>query len=87
MSKTTVVLVHGAFADASGFDAVIDRLRDDGYPVRAAPNPLVDLRGAVPDALPAERLGPRPGPEPRGCGRPRARGIGRARTARSGAGL
>ena len=26
------------------FDAVIDRLRRDGYPVLAAPNPLVDLR-------------------------------------------
>jgi pimeloyl-ACP methyl ester carboxylesterase len=43
-AKPTVVLVHGAFADASGFAAVIDRLRDDGYPVRAAPNPLVDLQ-------------------------------------------
>jgi pimeloyl-ACP methyl ester carboxylesterase len=42
--KPTIVLVHGAFADASGFDAVIDRLRRDGYPVRAAPNPLVDLQ-------------------------------------------
>ena len=43
-AKPTVVLVHGAFADSSGFDAVIERLRDDGYPVRAAPNPLVDLQ-------------------------------------------
>jgi pimeloyl-ACP methyl ester carboxylesterase len=42
--KPTVVLVHGAFADSSGFDAVIDRLRRDGYPVRTAPNPLVDLQ-------------------------------------------
>jgi pimeloyl-ACP methyl ester carboxylesterase len=42
--KPTVVLVHGAFADSSGFDAVIDRLRHDGYPVRAAPNPLLDLQ-------------------------------------------
>jgi pimeloyl-ACP methyl ester carboxylesterase len=42
--KPTVVLVHGAFADSSGFDAVIDRLSRDGYPVRAAPNPLVDLQ-------------------------------------------
>lgn len=40
--KPTVVLVHGAFADSSGFDAVIDLLRRDGYPVRAAANPLVD---------------------------------------------
>lgn len=32
--KPTVVLVHGALADSSGFDAVIDRLRRDGYPCR-----------------------------------------------------
>jgi pimeloyl-ACP methyl ester carboxylesterase len=43
-AKPTVVLVHGAFADASGFIGVIDRLRDDGYPVRAAPNPLLGLQ-------------------------------------------
>jgi pimeloyl-ACP methyl ester carboxylesterase len=42
-AKPTVVLVHGAFADSSGWNGVIERLRDDGYPVRAAPNPLVDL--------------------------------------------
>jgi hypothetical protein len=34
--KPTVVLVHGAFADSSGFNGVIDQLRRDGYPVRAA---------------------------------------------------
>lgn len=43
-AKPTVVLVHGAFADSSGFDGVIDLLRHDGYRVRAAPNPLVDLQ-------------------------------------------
>ena len=42
--KPRVVLVHGAFADSSGFDGVIDRLRRDGYPVRAAPNRLLDLQ-------------------------------------------
>ena len=42
--KPTVVLVHGAFADSSGWDGVIDRLRHDGYPVRAAPDPLLGLR-------------------------------------------
>jgi pimeloyl-ACP methyl ester carboxylesterase len=42
--KPTVVLVHGAFADASGFGGVIDRLRRDGYPVRAAPNRLLGLQ-------------------------------------------
>jgi pimeloyl-ACP methyl ester carboxylesterase len=43
-AKPTVVLVHGAFADASGFDGVIDRLRRDGYPARTAPNRLVGLQ-------------------------------------------
>jgi pimeloyl-ACP methyl ester carboxylesterase len=43
-AKPTVVLVHGAFADASGFNGVITRLRHDGYPVRAAPNRLLGLQ-------------------------------------------
>jgi hypothetical protein len=34
------VLVHGAFADSSGWYGVIDQLRRDGYPIRAAPNRL-----------------------------------------------
>ncbi|GAA3561946.1 alpha/beta hydrolase [Kribbella ginsengisoli] len=38
--KPTIVLVHGAFADSSGFNAVIQRLTKDGYPVVAAANPL-----------------------------------------------
>jgi pimeloyl-ACP methyl ester carboxylesterase len=42
--KPTVVLVHGAFADSSGWTRVIDRLRRDGYPVRAAPNRLFGLQ-------------------------------------------
>ena len=42
--KPTVVLVHGAFADSSGWNSVIDRLRGDGYPVRAAPNRLFGLQ-------------------------------------------
>jgi pimeloyl-ACP methyl ester carboxylesterase len=41
--KPTVVLVHGAFADSSGWDGAINRLRRDGYPVVAAPNPLLGL--------------------------------------------
>jgi alpha-beta hydrolase superfamily lysophospholipase len=32
--KPTVVLVHGAYADASGFNTVIARLPHDGYPVQ-----------------------------------------------------
>jgi pimeloyl-ACP methyl ester carboxylesterase len=39
----TVVLVHGAFADSSGFTPIIKRLVADGYPVIAAANPLRGL--------------------------------------------
>ncbi|MGW7418023.1 alpha/beta fold hydrolase, partial [Streptomyces sp. NPDC054863] len=42
-AKPTVVLVHGAFADSSGWDATVTRLRHDGYPVRAVANPLRGL--------------------------------------------
>jgi pimeloyl-ACP methyl ester carboxylesterase len=45
--KPTVVLVHGAFADASGWAGVITRLQRDGYPVLAPANPL---RGLSSDA-------------------------------------
>src|SRR5271154_6203938 len=36
----TVVLVHGAFADSSSWDGVIERLQDAGTQVTAPPNPL-----------------------------------------------
>lgn len=39
-AKPTIVLVHGAFADASGWNGVITRLERDGYPVVAVANPL-----------------------------------------------
>lgn len=39
-SKPTIVLVHGAFADSSGWAVVAERLQDDGYPVLAFSNPL-----------------------------------------------
>ncbi|MFG3028870.1 alpha/beta fold hydrolase [Streptomyces sp. NPDC048253] len=39
----TVVLVHGAFGDASIWNDVIARLQDDGYPVVAPANPLRGL--------------------------------------------
>jgi pimeloyl-ACP methyl ester carboxylesterase len=45
--KPTVILEHGAFADASSWDGVITDLRRDGYPVIAAANPL---RGPASDA-------------------------------------
>jgi pimeloyl-ACP methyl ester carboxylesterase len=41
--KPTVVLVHGAFADATGWSGVISRLQKDGYPVIAPANPLRSL--------------------------------------------
>jgi pimeloyl-ACP methyl ester carboxylesterase len=47
MSDTTVVLVHGAFADASSWNGVISRLQADGVEVTAPPNPL---RGIAADS-------------------------------------
>lgn len=46
-TQPTVVLVHGAFADASGFAGVIRRLQAEGVPVSAPMNPL---RGLASDA-------------------------------------
>jgi pimeloyl-ACP methyl ester carboxylesterase len=43
----TVVLVHGAFADASSWNEVIERLQADGVKVTAPPNPL---RGIAADS-------------------------------------
>ncbi|GLQ89779.1 alpha/beta fold hydrolase [Dyella flagellata] len=40
MHKPTIVLVHGAFADASSWNGVVKILRKDGYFVIAAANPL-----------------------------------------------
>ncbi len=39
-TKPTIVLVHGAFADASGWAVVGAGLQADGYPVLAFANPL-----------------------------------------------
>ncbi|MBM2619724.1 alpha/beta hydrolase [Actinoplanes sp. LDG1-06] len=47
LTKPTIVLVHGAFADGSGFTEVARRLVADGFPVVAAANPL---RGLSSDA-------------------------------------
>jgi pimeloyl-ACP methyl ester carboxylesterase len=41
--KPTIVLVHGAFADASSWNGVIGRLQQQGYTVIAAANPLRGL--------------------------------------------
>ncbi|MEU2394047.1 alpha/beta hydrolase [Streptomyces sp. NPDC007369] len=43
-APATVVLVHGAFADASSWTPVIERLQDAGHTVIAPPNPLRGLR-------------------------------------------
>lgn len=42
-AKPTVVLVHGAFADASSWNGVIERLERRGYTVMAPANPLRGL--------------------------------------------
>ena len=41
--KPTIVLVHGAFADASSWNGVIGRLQQQGYTVIAPANPLRGL--------------------------------------------
>jgi len=46
-TRPTAVLVHGAFADASGFASVIWHLQAQEVPVRAPMNPL---RGLASDA-------------------------------------
>jgi pimeloyl-ACP methyl ester carboxylesterase len=43
--QPTVVLVHGAFADASGFGGIIRELSASGYRVLAPPNPLRSVHG------------------------------------------
>jgi pimeloyl-ACP methyl ester carboxylesterase len=45
--RPTIVLVHGAFADASSWNGVIPLLQQQGYTVVAPPNPL---RGVVFDS-------------------------------------
>jgi pimeloyl-ACP methyl ester carboxylesterase len=47
MPSPAIVLVHGAFADASSWRPVFDRLAGDGHAVLAPPNPL---RGLPSDA-------------------------------------
>src|SRR5215471_99946 len=43
MPSPTIVLVHGAFGDASSWRPVFDRLVGDGHTVLAPPNPLRGL--------------------------------------------
>ena len=42
-ASPTVVLVHGAFADASSWARVLERVRDAGISAEAIPNPLRGL--------------------------------------------
>ncbi|MFF1707332.1 alpha/beta fold hydrolase [Streptomyces sp. NPDC058252] len=42
-TKPTIVLVHGAFADASSWNGVVERLESRGYTVIAPANPLRGL--------------------------------------------
>lgn len=55
-----VVLVHGAFADASGWDKVAGLLRKDGYKVTEVDNPLTSLEDdvAATQAVLAKQSGP-----------------------------
>ena len=45
MVNPTVVLIHGAFADASGFRGLYDELLIEDVTVVAPPNPLRGLTG------------------------------------------
>src|SRR4029077_12094178 len=44
-SRPTMVLVHGAWADATGFDAEIRALQREGFRAIGFANPLRDLAG------------------------------------------
>lgn len=44
-ARPAIVLVHGAFADASSWNGVIKILQADGYRVVAAANPLRSVKG------------------------------------------
>jgi pimeloyl-ACP methyl ester carboxylesterase len=43
----SVVLVHGGFVDGSGWEAVYQILREDGYAVSIVQNPTISLQGDV----------------------------------------
>jgi pimeloyl-ACP methyl ester carboxylesterase len=45
MARPTIVLVHGAFADASSFRGLYDRLLPEDVTILAPPNPLRGLTG------------------------------------------
>ncbi|OMQ13985.1 alpha/beta hydrolase, partial [Modestobacter sp. VKM Ac-2676] len=45
MAQSTIVLVHGAFAESASWQGVITRLQAAGHPTIAAGNPLRSLAG------------------------------------------
>jgi pimeloyl-ACP methyl ester carboxylesterase len=47
MAIGNIVLVHGAFADGSGWQGVYDQLTADGYRVAVVQNPTLSLAGDV----------------------------------------
>jgi pimeloyl-ACP methyl ester carboxylesterase len=59
-SQPTVVLVHGAFADGSSWNGVIERLQAEGVRVTAPPNPLRGI--AIDSAYMKSLLEQVPGP-------------------------
>src|SRR5918911_3125247 len=59
-SRPTVVLVHGAFADASSWNEVVERLQAEGVQVTAPPNPLRGI--SIDSAYIASFLDQIPGP-------------------------
>ena len=59
-SRPTVVLVHGAFADASCWNEVVERLQAEGVQVTAPPNPLRGI--SIDSAYIASFLDQIPGP-------------------------
>src|SRR3954467_7783625 len=59
-NKPAIVLVHGAWADASGFDAELRALQRRGFRAIGFANPLRDLAGDA--AYLAEFLGSLTGP-------------------------
>lgn len=59
-TKPTIVLVHGAWADGSGFQVAVEHLQHRGYTVIVPANPLRDLQGDA--AYLASVLATIPGP-------------------------
>src|ERR671917_1911539 len=59
-ARPTVVLVHGAFADASGWNDVVERLHAEGFKVTAPANPLRGVE--IDSAYIASLLSQMPGP-------------------------